>query len=248
MAHPPLFLIHGSATGSRSWSPLRSLLRESGVEAESPDLIGYRGDPLPEGWSIDMEARRLLELLGGPDGPPRHIVAHSLGSMFALHLRRLAPQRVARMTLFEPVLASLLRDGGQAEALAEMAGAAERFIALGPTPEAARMFLDHWSGAGTWDRLTPQKQAALAALAPRLRLEMIATRDDATPLAALLGEPLPLRVVLGTGRHLTPPAVAAVLQAHLQAEIEIVEGAGHNLPMTHPAAAAAALLRPGARS
>lgn len=246
MTPSPLFMIHGSATGSRSWAPLRDLLLESGVEAESPDLIGYRGDPLPEGWSIDLEAQRLLELLGGPDGPPRHIVAHSLGSMFALHLRRIAPQRVARMTLFEPVLASLLRDGGQPAALAEMEGAAQRFMDLGPTPEAVRMFLNHWSGDGAWERLAPAKQAALAALAPRLRLEMSATRHDATPLAALLGEPLPLRVVLGTGRHLTPPAVAAVLQAHLHAEIEIVQGAGHNLPMTHLAAAAAALLRPGA--
>lgn len=247
MKPQPLFMIHGSATGSRSWAPLRKLLLEAGVEAESPDLIGYRGDPLPDDWSIDLEAQRLLTILGGPTGPPRHIVAHSVGSLFALHLRRLAPHRVARMTLIEPVLASLLRDGGQPEALAELEGATRRFLDLGPAPEAVRMFLDHWSGPGAWDRLPPAKQAALAALAPRLRLELHATRHDPTPLAALLGDPLPTLVLLGTGPHLTPPAVAAVLHAHLHAEITIVQGAGHNLPMTHPAAAAAAILRHEAR-
>jgi predicted alpha/beta hydrolase family esterase len=57
-------------------------------------------------------------------------VAHSLGSLMGLHLRRELGARVTRMTLIEPVLVSVLRERGEDAAYAEMARRA-----LGPTAQ-----------------------------------------------------------------------------------------------------------------
>jgi pimeloyl-ACP methyl ester carboxylesterase len=149
-----IVLLHGSATGSSSWSPIADSLRSSGARVFAPDMLGYGRSPAPtSSWGIGEEIAHLARLLDLEKVDTFHLVTHSLGAFFGLHLRRALRARVTRMTLVDPVLVSVLREHHQDVAYAEMEGQYQRFRSLSADHEAAaHFFVDHWSGPGVWAR------------------------------------------------------------------------------------------------
>jgi len=90
------------------------------------------------------------------------------------------------MTIVEPVVVSILRERGEEAVAAEMEKQYQRFMSLSNDPEAAaQFFVEHWSGPGAWDVMGRRGRATVAALVPKLRLEMTMTRSDAATLAWL---------------------------------------------------------------
>jgi pimeloyl-ACP methyl ester carboxylesterase len=143
-----IVLLHGGATGS-SWNAVARSLVSSGARVFAPDMLGYGASPAPTGsCAIAEEVAHLTRLLGLQPhscngttyavgfGGTFHLVTHSLGSLIGLHLRRALGARVTRMTLVDPVVVSVLRECGEDDAYAEMAGAggerAARRIRDGP--------------------------------------------------------------------------------------------------------------------
>src|SRR5271155_3212910 len=99
-----IVLLSGAATGSSSWTPISAPLAALGASVVAPDLIGYGRSPPPSSsYGIAEEVSRLMGLLDCPQNGTIHLVAHSLGSLIGLHLRRALGSRVTRMTLVEPV-------------------------------------------------------------------------------------------------------------------------------------------------
>jgi len=156
-----IVLLHGGATGSSSWNPVACAFVSSGASVFAPDMLGYGASPPPTGsYGIPEEVAHLTRLLGLQPhscngiiyavgfGGTFHLVTHSLGSLIGLHLRRALGARVRRMTLVDPVVVSVLREGGENDAYAEMEEQYQRFMSLSADHEAAaHFFVDHWSGA-----------------------------------------------------------------------------------------------------
>ncbi|MCI0572096.1 MAG: alpha/beta hydrolase [Myxococcaceae bacterium] len=233
-----IVLLHGSANGSYSWGPVREGLASRGVTVFAPDMLGYGASPAPsDGYGIAEEIAHLVRLIDQQGIRTLHLVAHSLGVMYALHLRRALGARVTRMTLIDPVVVSVLREKGEADGLGEMEAQYQRFMGLLPDHAlAARGFVEHWSGSGTWDGIGERARAVITSLAPRLRLEMMVTRGDTTALAPLVESAPPTTILIGEATLVAPRATARQLARALGAGTVVVPGAAHMIPLTHPAA------------
>ncbi len=240
-----IVLLHGSANGSYSWGPVRSALVESGASVFAPDMLGYGKAPLPsDNYGIQEEVAHLKRQIELQGITTFHLVAHSLGSMFGLHLRRALGNRVTRMTLLDPVVVSILRTPGEEAAYDEMEAQYQRFMsALPDQAAAARVFVEHWSGKGAWESVGERARAVIASLAPKVRLEMIATRTDTTRLPFFAEAAPPTAILLGAETLVAPRATAKLLAQALSASIDVVPGAAHMLPLTHPSAVISAILR-----
>lgn len=243
MACEPIVLLHGSATGSYSWGVIRHALVTSGADVLAPDMLGYGRAPAPSAsYGIKEEVTHLERWLDEQRVGAFHLVAHSLGAMYGLHLRLAVGARVSRMTLVDPVVVSVLRVPGEEVAFAEMEALYQRFMAALPDREAAaRCFVEHWSGAGAWDDLGEKARALITGLAPRLQLELTLTRSDLTPLSALAVSPVPTTVLSGENTRVGPRAVGRLIARAFAARTIVVPGAAHMIPLTHPEAVVAAL-------
>jgi pimeloyl-ACP methyl ester carboxylesterase len=230
-----IVLLHGSATGSSSWSPVASVLSSAGIRVFAPDMLGYGRSPAPtSSYGIKEEVAHLTRLLNLHNVGTLHLVAHSLGSLIGLHLRRALGARVTRMTLIDPIVVSVLRERGEHAAYAEMEEQYHRFMSLSEDREAAaQFFVNHWSGAGAWESLGKRARAIVMALVPKVRLEMTATRSDTTTLAWLAESPPPTTILVGEKTRLPPLAVARQLGHALAATTIVVAGAAHMIPITH---------------
>src|SRR5262245_4835908 len=124
-----ILLLHGMATGAASWRPVARALADSGAGGLAPDLLGYGKAPPPsDGYEISEDVSYLIDWLDQRGVRRFHLVAHSLGAMIGLHLRRARPSWVSAMTLIEPVVVSVLRETKEEAAYAEMEGQYHRFM------------------------------------------------------------------------------------------------------------------------
>jgi pimeloyl-ACP methyl ester carboxylesterase len=100
---------------------------------------------------------------------------------------------------------------------------------------AASIFIDFWSGEGTWDQ-TPErpKEAILLAIRDVARWGF-ALNNDTTPLSAFSQLKCPILYMLGSASPVPARAVADVLIPVLpNVQVLEFEGLGHMGPITHP--------------
>ena len=175
-AGEPVVLLHSSLSSKSQWSAL--------VERMAPrfrmialDLCGYGDNPLSAtaaSFTVDDEVRLVtnrLERLIEPHARV-HVVGHSYGGLVALRFAQCRSDRVASLSLYEPVVFRLLND--EDAALAEVKRIAEhvaRFVAAGRRHDAAQAFVDFWSGDGTYASLPLPTQAGIAGRADKLVLD-----------------------------------------------------------------------------
>ena len=110
-----LFCVHGSAVAGKSWNALAAPLRDH-VVVLAPDRLGQApGErwPADRPTSFDAEAEHLAAALAAAPGPV-HLFGHSYGGAVAMQMALRWPERVARLTLYEPTRFALLLHAGQA--------------------------------------------------------------------------------------------------------------------------------------
>jgi pimeloyl-ACP methyl ester carboxylesterase len=238
-----LFLVHGSAVAGKSWNALAAPLRDSGVIVVAPDRLGQAaGERWPAGraMSFDEEAEHLAAALAAASGPV-HLFGHSYGGAVAMQMALRWPERVARLTLYEPTRFALLLDAGEPrgdagrEILAIGHAAHERATA-GREAEAAGLFVDYWSGAGTWAAMDTGRQARLAPQMTKVGAEFLAAFADPLPLEMWRALEMPV-LLLGGERSPAPVhAINALLASVLPRAASVtLPGIGHMGPLTHPA-------------
>ena len=244
-SRPTLLCLHSSAGTGRQWDALRPAL-SAHANVVAPDLLGYAGEahwPVGTPVALDAEARYLAPLVAAPQV---HLFGHSYGGAVALQIALRWPERVASLTLYEPVRFALLNHGPAFAASFEAIVGVGRRIGLdvisGSLQRAAARFVDYWSGDGTWAALSPQRRLVVAARMPKVQAEFEAIFADRVPPAAYRTLTMPVTLLGGSRSPLPARQVLDVLEAHVpQATRATVEGEGHMAPVVAPAAVAAHL-------
>jgi lipase len=170
-----------------------------------------------------------------PEGPV-HLIGHSFGATVTLRMAIEAPQRIASLTLIEPVLFAAAPDGPERRANAETLGRMGPMIAAGDARGAARVFLSVWGSGEDFDRLPAAEAARMAGQMWMIPAQRAALHEDAAGLLPRLGDVICPVLLLEGGA--SPPVIGQILDG-LQAGLRNVsrariDGAGHMAPITHP--------------
>jgi pimeloyl-ACP methyl ester carboxylesterase len=236
---PVVILGHCSSASHKEWLPLIETLKAD-WRVLAPDFIGYgQSGPWPaeQPFAIDADVAVLLALAKKTKGP-LHLVGHSYGAALALEAARTLGRRVKCLVLVEPVSFHLLRQEGRPEwAEVEALGRAVLGpVANGDDRAAAKAFMTYWLGRLRW-WLSPERfKTAIAATIPKVALEFGIAIDAPTKLQDCAEIAAPTLLIAGGKTRAPTRAVVDLLASTLpNAEVEILKGAGHMSPFTHPA-------------
>jgi pimeloyl-ACP methyl ester carboxylesterase len=138
----------------------------------------------------------------------------------------------------------LLRDGDPLllREVTEVAATFARTVDAGRVEEAWRGFIDHYNGAGSWRALpdaTRERMLRMSDAAVRACAALLTNPITVSDLTRIRVPTLAIR-----GAQTTAPErrlCELVADRAPEARQVVVEGAGHMLPLTHPAAMAEAL-------
>jgi pimeloyl-ACP methyl ester carboxylesterase len=98
---PPILLIHGITSSSRTWKRVMPRLAETHTVI-APDLLGHGRSAKPQGdYSLGAYASGIRDLLAALDVPRATVVGHSLGGGIAMQFSYQFPERVGRMVLVD---------------------------------------------------------------------------------------------------------------------------------------------------
>jgi len=234
---PAVILAHCSSGTHREWLHLIETLQDR-YRILAPDLNGYgKSGRWPEGQRLEPAADpnilvQLAELAGGPV----HLAGHSYGGAVALEAARVLGNRVASLTLIEPVSFHLLRAVKHPQ-WNRVNGVGRRVVAAagaGKTERAAQVYMSYWIGLLKW-WVTPRKMRdAVVSTVGKVAAEfaMIETMPWRPGDYANIGAPT--RLLLGERSPKGAKAVIDVLEQVLpRAHTRIIRGAGHMSPITH---------------
>jgi pimeloyl-ACP methyl ester carboxylesterase len=166
-----------------------------------------------------------------------HLVGHSYGGATALRVALTMPRQIRSVTVYEPVLFGVLRDcygrGRPAAEIWEIARAVRRHVHAGMRETAARIFIDYWSGAGTWDTLPEARQmghAARNAVGGR-------DADDPRSVSSSISRRSTCRCCASSANTRTGRADRRADRRRVAACVDrACRGLGHMGPVTHPLA------------
>ena len=237
----PIVFVHGSLSSSRIWEPYAAAF--SARESIAIDLPGYGDEPA---WPAQAEYRlhdaasSIRRTLKGRSEPV-DMVAHSFGGAVALRYALDNPISVRTLTLIEPSWFGVLRDLGPKarpalKAIRGIGGGFEEIATDDGRLFAMGRFVDYWNGRGIWSELPRHRQEMLALKSDQIRRDFEAIFSERLRLAAFRHLSIPTLIVTGT----TSPAAAlfvaeALTRATPFVSCVSVPGAGHTLPVTHPA-------------
>lgn len=237
---PPVVCLHSSASSSGQWRTLTDRLSDR-FRVIAADLYGYGKSPIwPEDREMYLDDQiALLESVFDAAGESFHLVGHSSGGAVALKAALRYPERVRSLTLFEPVLFSvLLADDPVSLATREILGVRDdtiRLVDLGDLDASAERFIDYWLGQGTWATTPEARRPAIAAAMRAVKPEWHAACFEPTPLAAFAALDVPTLLLTGAKSTLSARSVARLLASVLpNLSVEEIAGAGHMAPVTHP--------------
>lgn len=240
----PALLLHCSLARAGAWRGLMAGLADR-WSATAPDLPGHGTAPDWDG-ATDLGEAALRRALAHLAATPADVAGHSFGAVVALRLALDHPGRLNRLILFEPVLFAAARADAAPAHAAQAVAMAGIMAALATGDRAAALvrFLADWGGvpaAALPDHQRRYMEARIhliSAGAPTLE------HDIRGLLAPGRLEALALPVLLVEGAA-SPPVIAAIgdhLARRIPGLVRVtIPGAGHMLPVTHAAAAAAAV-------
>lgn len=244
----PVLLLHCTGSTGGQWAALAKRLAPR-FRVVTPDIAGWgkSTDRAGTPQTLEHEAALLADLMA-PYDTPFHIVGHSMGGAVALRLALMQRARVKSLTLIEPVLFHLLRDGDEADRalFVEPAKLAQRMRAAGEAGQtdsvraaaaseaAMRDFVDFWNRPGAFDALDPAWRDSV-----KLRADTVAANFDALeratfPLNAVRAISAPTLMMAGSATQPCAQRITAKLFDVLPlAALATIHGAGHMLPFSH---------------
>ena len=179
-AGTPVVLLHSSLSSKSQWTALAERLAPR-FRVIALDLCGYGDNTMPTAvapFTLDDEVRlvtaRLERLV---EAHVRvHVVGHSYGGLVALRFAHCASDRVASLSLYEPVVFRMLADEDAALVdLRRLAERVARLVEAGHRHDAARAFVDFWNGAGSYASMPLPAQVSVARRVDKVPLDFQAT-------------------------------------------------------------------------
>jgi pimeloyl-ACP methyl ester carboxylesterase len=230
---------HCSSASHKEWLPLIETLKTH-WRVLAPDFIGYGSSgqwPADQPFKPDADLDVMLAVAKKTRGR-LHLVGHSYGAALALEAARRLGSRVKSLTLVEPVSFHLLRQERRHEwaEIEQLGKAVLGGVAKGDDREAAAAFMSYWLGRWRW-RLSPKRfKSAIAATIPKVALEFGIIVDTPTTLNDYAKIITPTLLIKGSKTRAPARAVVDLLGETLpNAKVEVLKGAGHMSPFTHPA-------------
>lgn len=221
-------------------------------EALADELTLLAVDLPMHGRNLDLSGHgdipaQATELALAQLSEPMDIIGHSFGAAIALRLAVEHPDLVRSVTLIEPVYfaaAALDNPAGVADYEAQNAPF-EAALAAGDMMQAARLFNRAWGDGTKWDQIPePTRQY----MADRIHFVPASTafigHDSAGLLRAGMFEraAMPALLIEGSASPDMTDAINTSLMRRLpNAQRVVIDGAGHMVPLTHPAAVAGAI-------
>ncbi|MEJ5868547.1 alpha/beta hydrolase [Pseudokineococcus sp. 5B2Z-1] len=225
--------------------PLARRLADAGHRVLHPRRRGYGSSSAsPEGWAVVDEVRDALAVLDAADAPGAHVVGASWSALVVLDLAVVAPDRVRSLGLVEPPPLGGPTDVRFRELNAELLALRQRV----GVPAALERFQTDLAGA----RWRAELEALLPGAVDRVERDAPTFFDRDVP--ALLS----WRPDVGRLREVRAPALLVAggasgpLFAGVSATVArwlphvrttVVDGAGHDVALTHPDDVASPLLR-----
>jgi pimeloyl-ACP methyl ester carboxylesterase len=233
--------LHCSGSTGRQWLPLRAALGGR-FNVIAPDLLESGAALRWAGerpFRVTDEARGVIDIIDATDGPV-HLVGHSYGGGVALRIAVERPDRIASLSLYEPVVFHVLnalgeegrRLFGEIRAMALELG---QHVMQGAYRLAAKLFYEYWNGPGAFSRAKPEVQAHVTRYMIKVCLEFCAVFDEATPLAAYRRLEIPLLLMCGEAPLRPVKLIGCKLAEVMKArDFRVMPGAGHMGPISHP--------------
>jgi len=230
-------MLHSSMSSKEQWLKLLSDLSPS-YHAIAIDLYGYGESDYPPNstsFSLMDEVTRINTIITQLIGADCfHLVGHSYGAATALRFAFAYPQRVLSLSIFEPVAFHLLdKDDPVLTAIIELACRIRALTEQQEFSQATRMFVDFWSGIGTYDSLSATRQDLLDDCIHKVILDFQAGISE--PLTLDSYKKINIPVCLIASPQSPPPTrqIAVNLESTLpNLVVHRVEG-GHMAPMSN---------------
>ncbi len=243
---PLLVMIHGIAGSSGTWVPAMPLLAER-YTVIAPDLLGHGESAKPRGdYSLGAYASGIRDLLGVLGHDRATLVGHSLGGGVAMQFAYQFPQMAERLVLVctgglgkevSPLLRALTVPGSEFVLPAVLAPQLHQVLAriggvLGRVGLRADPFLTEvWAA---WSRLTDVRAQRAFIHTIRAVIDVAGQRVSARDRLYLAHE-IPTMIVWGDRDAVIPVEHARTAHELIPgSRLEIVEGAGHFLPIERP--------------
>lgn len=237
----PIVLLHSSVNSGEQWkAAFESFADEFHVLA--PDLIGYGGtDPWPGRGTLALaDEVALVDTVVSQLHKPVHLIGHSYGGAVALRMAIQRPDRIQSLCLIEPVALNVLNGTGEEERylfneIVELSAVVIDLQRAGCSMEAARVFVDYWSGEGTLAGLPAGKRHQIAEYMHKVVLDFHAIITEPTPVSAYGRIDVPTLVLCGTHSPKPTRYITRLLAEVIpDARHRTIPHAGHMLPVTHP--------------
>lgn len=204
------------------------------------DLYGYgQSPPWASGRDLSLSDEvELIEPVFGAAGNRFHLIGHSYGGAVALKAALAYPGRILSLSLFEPVLFSLLfeEDPEQAAAreIASVRDDTTRAVDTGDLEGAAARFVDYWMGAGAWASTPSKRRLGIVQGMHKVSAEWHALFGEPTRLEDFAKLSARTLFMLGTESPASTRSIARLLTRRLPRVTKVeIEGLGHMAPLTH---------------
>jgi len=171
---------------------------------------------------------------------PMHLVGHGHGAAVALEIALVQPDLVKSLTLIEPALFHLLRDGAPSDLtlFAELAGMAEKLAATANAADPSAgmpAYVDFWHGAGAWRRTSAGLRREFGRHAEQASRDLTAALAQTWPADRCHVLHCPTLAVMALDSpFLSLRVTEMVAQAIPGARLAMVPDAGHMALLTAP--------------
>lgn len=230
---PMVVMLHGSGLGPESWDGLIGHIAAR-HPVRAPRLPGQARIA---GCDSMLDATADAMLRPHPDPTrPIHLVGHDFGAVIALKIAARHPDRIASLTLIEPVaFNAVASESAPRILLKRLVAGMQSAIDLQDPTAAMAAHTDAMNGPGTWQRTTPGLRARLTERANRVLNDLTALADDRMTPLDLAGVVCPTLMICG-GETCEPlKQVASHLHRTLPfPRVERIADAGHFPHLTDP--------------
>lgn len=227
--------IHGTLGHSGNFRKLATELHGN-AKVISFDLPGH-GQSADWDESVDfcLLSLQIANSILGEE--PMDVVGHSYGGLVALSLAMHRPDAVRSLTLVEPILYAALKGTELWDEHHVKVKPILDAIAAGDQEKAVNAFMRQWGGTGYWDQLPEDKREAISRNVRFIKAaENFCHTDVLLQEGALESLEMPVIVVYGTETMPDMPVICENIAARMpDVGVATVEGAEHNVLMTHPA-------------